>query len=201
MWQVHSNQNIIYILQLPKQWWFPGIFIKNHFVMRLTDKLPIIFVKWLPALKVFHHSCLAALRELCTMDSMSTITFAGGVFMGKKVSKFRVLSGRWQNLWKLFMKEFISWVIRQKGESQNGCFKKAKHSKFSEKRTFLTSGMFTYACVSGVRNIRFFGKFGVLFFLETHVLRFSLFPYYRRYLVRNILHNAFVFKTPLLKFW
>ena len=29
-------------------------------------------------------------------------------------------------------------VIRQKGESQNGCFKKAKHVKFSKKRTFLT---------------------------------------------------------------
>ena len=32
----------------------------------------------------------------------------------------------------------ISSVIRQKGESQNGCFKKTKHAKFSEKRTFLT---------------------------------------------------------------
>ena len=30
-------------------------------------------------------------------------------------------------------------VIRQKGESQNGCLKKTKHAKFSEKRTFLTS--------------------------------------------------------------
>ena len=29
-------------------------------------------------------------------------------------------------------------VIGQKGESQNGCFKKTKHDKFSEKRTFLT---------------------------------------------------------------
>ena len=29
-------------------------------------------------------------------------------------------------------------VIRQKGQSQNGCFKKTKHVKFSEKRTFLT---------------------------------------------------------------
>ena len=29
-------------------------------------------------------------------------------------------------------------VIRQKGESHNGCFKKTKHLKFSEKRTFLT---------------------------------------------------------------
>ena len=32
----------------------------------------------------------------------------------------------------------ISSVIRQKGESQNGCFKKAKHPKISEKQTFLT---------------------------------------------------------------
>ena len=30
-------------------------------------------------------------------------------------------------------------VIRQKAESQNGCFKKAKQAKFFEKRTFLTS--------------------------------------------------------------
>ena len=29
-------------------------------------------------------------------------------------------------------------VIRQKGESQNGSFKKTKHAKFSEKRTFFT---------------------------------------------------------------
>ena len=29
-------------------------------------------------------------------------------------------------------------VIRQKGESQNGCFKNTKQAKFSEKRTFLT---------------------------------------------------------------
>ena len=33
----------------------------------------------------------------------------------------------------------ISSVTRQKGESQNGCFKKTKHAKFSEKQTFLTS--------------------------------------------------------------
>ena len=28
--------------------------------------------------------------------------------------------------------------IRQNGESQNGCFKKANHAKISEKQTFLT---------------------------------------------------------------
>ena len=32
----------------------------------------------------------------------------------------------------------ISSLIRQKSESQDGCFKKTKHAKFSEKRTFLT---------------------------------------------------------------
>ena len=32
----------------------------------------------------------------------------------------------------------ISLVIRQKGKSQNGGNKKAKHAKFSEKGTFLT---------------------------------------------------------------
>ena len=29
-------------------------------------------------------------------------------------------------------------AIRQKGESRNGCYKKTKHAKFPEKRTFLT---------------------------------------------------------------
>ena len=32
----------------------------------------------------------------------------------------------------------------------------------------------TYVCVSGEKNVRFFGKFGVLCFLETLVLRFAL---------------------------
>ena len=32
----------------------------------------------------------------------------------------------------------------------------------------------------GVRNVRLFGKFGVLYFLETSVLRFALLPYYLR---------------------
>ena len=31
-----------------------------------------------------------------------------------------------------------SLVIRQKGESQKGCFKKTKHAKFFQKRTFFT---------------------------------------------------------------
>ena len=38
---------------------------------------------------------------------------------------------------KTLWKGLISTVTRQKGESQNGCFKKTKHSNFSQKRTFL----------------------------------------------------------------
>ena len=47
-------------------------------------------------------------------------------------------------------------VIRQKGESQNGCYKKTKHAKFSEKRIFLAS-WYEHVRVE-VRNVRFFGK-------------------------------------------
>ena len=36
----------------------------------------------------------------------------------------------------------------------------------------------TYVCVSGGRKYSFFGKLGVLCFLETPVLRFALLPYY-----------------------
>ena len=75
---------------------------------------------------------------------------------------------------------YISSVIRQKGESQNGCFKKTKHAKFSEKQTFLTPDMHTYVWLSGSKNCSFFGKFGVHCFLETPVLRFALLPYYRQ---------------------
>ena len=37
-----------------------------------------------------------------------------------------------------------------------------------------------YVCVSEGKKCSFFGKFGVLCFLKTPVLRFALLPYYRR---------------------
>ena len=54
-------------------------------------------------------------------------------------------------------------VIRQKGDCQNGCFK---------------------ICVSGGKKCSFFGKFGVLSFLETLVLRFARLLYYWRILMQ-----------------
>ena len=75
-------------------------------------------------------------------------------------------------------------AIRQNGESQNGCYKKTKHAKFSEKRVFLTPDTFTYLYVSRGKKRSFFGKFGVLCFLVTTVLRFALSPYYRLNMVQ-----------------
>ena len=60
-----------------------------------------------------------------------------------------------------------SLVIRQKGKSQNECFKKTKHARFSEKRTFLTPW---YAHVGGrirgVRNVRFSENLACFVFLK-----------------------------------
>ena len=70
-------------------------------------------------------------------------------------------------------------VIRQKGESQNGCFKKKSTSNFPKNEHFSYSGTHTM-CVSGGEKCSFFGKLDVLCFLETPALRFALLPYYRR---------------------
>ena len=74
----------------------------------------------------------------------------------------------------------ISLVIMQKDESQNRSNKKSKHTKFSEKRTFLASW---YARVRiWVEKMLFFClfKFGILSFLVTSILGFAFLPYNRR---------------------
>ena len=59
--------------------------------------------------------------------------------------------------------------ITQNGESQNGCYKKSKDDKLSEKQIFLTT-----LCVSEGK-CSFFRKLGVLCFLVTPVSRFLLY--------------------------
>ena len=71
-------------------------------------------------------------------------------------------------------------VIRQKGESQNRCFKNTKHAKFSEKQTFLTPWYAHVLVRIRGNKCSFFGKFGVLCFPETPVLRFAVLPYYQQ---------------------
>ena len=83
----------------------------------------------------------------------------------------------WCVLTQIFFYIILS-VIRQKGESQNGCFKKTKHVKFSEKRIFLTTW---YA-----HN---------LFCWNT----LALFPYYRRFDVwLPSIHSAWHYRINFL---
>ena len=65
-------------------------------------------------------------------------------------------------------------VIRQKDESQNDCFKKTKHAQFPKNKNFLPPD--THTCVSGGKKCLFFGKFDLLSFLKTPILRFALLP-------------------------
>ena len=65
-------------------------------------------------------------------------------------------------------------AIRQKGGSQNRCYKKAKKAKFSEKRTFLTVWYAHVRVRTGGKKCSFFGKFDAFCFLVTPVFRFAL---------------------------
>ena len=89
--------------------------------------------------------------------------------------------------------------MRQKDKSQNGCYKKTKHehAKFSVKQTFLTTDTHTYVCVSEGKKHPLFGKFGVLCFLVTPVLRFALLPYYQRVLPNIEILSSKVFHFHL----
>ena len=55
----------------------------------------------------------------------------------------------------IFFTIYSSLIIRQKSESQNGCFKKTKQAKFSEKRPFLLMIRTRTRAYQGVRNVRF----------------------------------------------
>ena len=63
-----------------------------------------------------------------------------GVLSVDKLSQSHALVFSWITLSKnirVSLKIQISSVIRQKGESQNGCIKKVKKAKFSAKKHFL----------------------------------------------------------------
>ena len=53
-------------------------------------------------------------------------------------------------------------------------------------------------CASGGKKCSFYGKFGVLCFLETPVLKFALLAYYRRFVLHENLYPLFShqFTTP-----
>ena len=53
-------------------------------------------------------------------------------------------------------------------------------SNFPKNEHFLPTDTHTYVCVSGGKKCTFFGKFALLCFLETPVLKFTFLPYDRR---------------------
>ena len=75
----------------------------------------------------------------------------------------------WEDIEDLFLKlnlSSISSVIRQKGESQNGCFKK-KHAKFCKKTNISCPLIRRYICAyQGVRNVRFSENLTCFIFLK-----------------------------------
>ena len=59
---------------------------------------------------------------------------------------------------------------------KTGVSRKQSTPNFSKNEHFLPPDTYTYVCVSGGKKCSFFGKFGVLCFLETPVLGFALLP-------------------------
>ena len=71
------------------------------------------------------------------------------------------------------------------GNKTNRRILKQSPSNFPKNEHFLQPDTRTYVRVSGSKKCLFFGKFGVLCFPETPVLRFAILPYYRRFLLLN----------------
>ena len=77
-------------------------------------------------------------------------------------------------------------MIKQKCESQNGCFKEKSTPNFWKNKHFLPRQTHTYVCLSGGKKCSFFGKICVLLFLETLVLRFTFLSLFRGNTVSEI---------------
>ena len=71
---------------------------------------------------------------------------------------------------------------KAEGRISNRVFQKKQSTQIFRKTNISYPLIPTRTCAyQGVRNVRFFGKFDVLCFLETPVLWFVLLPYYRRF--------------------
>ena len=81
----------------------------------------------------------------------------------------------WRHSIKSRHLEFVG--NKAKGRITKWVFQENKARQNFRKTNFLF--LFLRVCI-GVKKCSFFGKFGVLCFLETPVLRFALLPYYQR---------------------
>ena len=68
-----------------------------------------------------------------------------------------------------------------KGRISKRVFEENRARQIFRKKNISYPLIRTHTCAyRGIKNVRFFGKFGVLCFLETSILRFALWPYYPR---------------------
>ena len=75
---------------------------------------------------------------------------------------------------------------KAKGRISKRVFQENKARQIFRKMNISYPLIRTRTCAyQGVRNVRFFGKFNVLCFLEIPDLRFALLPYYRRNYVKG----------------
>ena len=89
--------------------------------------------------------------------------------------------------------------IRQKGESQKGCYKKTMHAKCFEKQIFITSWYVIVRVSIRGKEILFIRKFGMLCFLVTPVLRFVLLLNYGQIEIMDAATRSCFVKKVLLK--
>ena len=116
-----------------------------------------------------------------TLENATTITIVRKKYLVFAVFRafFSIIS--WKVLKIKFSKSKLcmSLAIKQKGKSQNWCYKKTKQDKFSEKQIFLTPDTHMHVSISGGKKCSFFGKSSGLCFLVILILGFTLLPYYR----------------------
>ena len=82
-----------------------------------------------------------------------------------------------------FTLQFV--VNKSKGRTSKRVFQESKARQIFRKTNIFYPLRGIKNRVSGGKKCSFFGKFGVLCFLETPVLRFTLLPYYRRITYKN----------------
>ena len=115
-----------------------------------------------------HHVTLRNFRQIFTYLALSDAVFL-------------VLKAQNHFVFIYFWKYLIRYKKGKRANHKTGVSKKKQSTpNFSKNEYFLTPDTHLYVCVSGVKKCSFFGKFGVLCFLETPILRFVLLPYYRR---------------------
>ena len=140
-----------------------------------------------PAARLIHASIFSKRLQIFKPEISDCEVFGG---LWKKIT-FGFMDNYWgvtkKVVWKIV--RFAKWQLfidtiiwKFVGNKAKGRTSKRVLPEKKARQIFRRTNIFyprTYA-YQRVKNVRFFGKFGVLCFLETPILRFALLPYYRR---------------------